>query len=144
MTLSFNATGPYSIEMIVYDFAGNHKATRRIVMFDDISSVELQGSPIYVREADGNFWINTFSESLELIWKGRFINKRHHSLGWLAEVKDVESVSQELDDNNRDSNRSIEAIHNINGNLTVTRTEKNLESLAYICHVLLYNVECNF
>lgn len=103
------------MEIITYDRAGNHKTARRIVLFDDISVVDKKGDKPKVLQANDFFWITEQSDKIDISWSGRYINIRHHNLGWLNEVKTVPYVSEELDDHANISARNINEFHNIEG-----------------------------
>ncbi|XP_060604506.1 uncharacterized protein LOC132757271 [Ruditapes philippinarum] len=115
LTLDFEEPGPYSIEIVTYDRARNHKVARRIVLFDNASVVDLHGSQSRVIQATANDWINKFSDVIEIVWPGRFINVRHSSGRWLNEVEESKDVSRDLDDRHGRSERTIEKIDNIDG-----------------------------
>jgi hypothetical protein len=116
LTLELDEPGPYSIEIITYDRAKNHKVARRIVLFDNASVVDLHGNESTVIQATANNWINKFSDVIEIFWRGRFRNVRHSNGGWLNEVQESKNVSRDLDDRHGRSERTIEKIDNIDGN----------------------------
>ncbi|XP_053401094.1 uncharacterized protein LOC123523194 isoform X2 [Mercenaria mercenaria] len=114
-TLTFADPGPYAVEITAFDKANNYKLSRRIVLYDDSSVVEKRDPPPKVVQANEYFWINTLSTEIEVSWQGRYINFRHHSLGWLNEVKDNPDISRDLDDTSSKSQRSVDALYNIEG-----------------------------
>lgn len=95
--------------------AENYKVSRRIVLFDDVSVVEKLDPVPKVVQANEFSWINIESQSIEVNWMGRYINTRHHTFGWLNEIKDNPDVSQDLDDTGGRSARGVEAVYNIQG-----------------------------
>jgi len=113
--LNLTATGPYSVEMIVHDRAGNYKITRRIILFDDNSIVDKKGDEPTVVQANDYFWITEDSDRIDIRWPGRYINRQHHDKGWLNAVKDHAEVPRELDDHENITRRSIKEFHNIEG-----------------------------
>ncbi|XP_060596240.1 uncharacterized protein LOC132750310, partial [Ruditapes philippinarum] len=115
LTLELDEPGPYSIEIITYDQAGNDKVARRIVLFDNASVVDLHGSQSRAIQATANNWINKFSDVIEIVWPGRFRNVRHSDGGWLNEVPESKDISRDLDDRHGRSERTIEKIDNIDG-----------------------------
>ncbi|XP_053400998.1 uncharacterized protein LOC128557563 isoform X2 [Mercenaria mercenaria] len=114
ITLNLNEQGPYSIEMIVNDTAGNEKAAQRIILFDNASVVEMYGNPLKVAQASSDGWINKFSTLINVMWPNRFRNIRHYNGGWLNGVKDA-NISRRLDDRDGRSSRTVEEIFNIKG-----------------------------
>ena len=118
MELTLPESGPYSIQLTAIDKAGNVKHTRRVLLFDDSSIIELHGDPPIVKSADPNTtykWINKMVSEVEISWSGRFINKIVSTGKWLNEIKADDSVSRELDDSVTISARNTSAIDNIDG-----------------------------
>lgn len=113
--LNLTAAGPYSVEIIPHDRAGNHKTARRIVLFDDNSVVDKKGDDPEVVQANQYFWITEDSDRIDVRWPGRYINRRHHDQGWLNAVKEKAEVSSELDDHQAISDRNVQEFHNIEG-----------------------------
>ncbi|XP_053400999.1 uncharacterized protein LOC128557566 [Mercenaria mercenaria] len=115
VTLALREPGPYSVEIIVFDRAGNEKVARRIIFFDNESVVELYGNKASIRQAQKNGWINRYSDIIELVWLERFKNVRHTVGGWLNNVQEVKEVSRDLDDRKGRSSRTIDKTFNIEG-----------------------------
>lgn len=80
-----------------------------------MSVVDKKGNEPEVVQANDFFWITEPSDKIDINWAGRYINRRHHDLGWLNAVKESQDVSFELDDNANISRRNIENFHNIEG-----------------------------
>ncbi|XP_060577218.1 uncharacterized protein LOC132734491 [Ruditapes philippinarum] len=64
LTLDLEEPGPYSIKIITYDRARNHKVARRIVLFDNASVVDLHGNQSRVitghkQEIDLSYTVDT-------------------------------------------------------------------------------------
>jgi hypothetical protein len=120
--------GPYSIEMKVHDRVKNAKVTRRIIMYDNASVVELVGNKsCRIIQAQPTGWVNKFSDQIEIVWTGRFRNMRHNNGGWLNEVQDSENVAKILDDQNARSKRTIEELPNVYGtNLYILSQQTNI------------------
>ncbi|KAL4221421.1 hypothetical protein ACF0H5_019679 [Mactra antiquata] len=114
LTVQFTVdeNGPYGIEITAIDRAENHVTTRRLLIVDDSSIVDLQGQPTNVLQANSKQWINKETGDFEIRWPARFINKRHTSGHWLDAV---EGGTSELDDTFDISERNTSAIHNLNG-----------------------------
>ncbi|XP_053401015.1 uncharacterized protein LOC128557569 [Mercenaria mercenaria] len=115
VTLDLQEPGPYSVEIIVFDSAGNEKIARRIVLFDNESVVELFGSKASIRQAQENGWINKYSDIIELVWFGRFRNVRHTVGGWLNNVQEIDDVIRDLDDRKGRSSRTVDNTFNVEG-----------------------------
>lgn len=103
------------MEIIVHDKAGNHKAARRIILFDDNSVVDKSGDEPRVLEANAFYWITEPSDVINIVWPGRYINVRHHNLGWLNAVREHADIPLILDDHTNISSRNIKEFHNIRG-----------------------------
>lgn len=103
------------MEIITHDRAGNHKTARRIILFDDLSVVDKKGNEPKVLQANDFLWITKQSDTIDISWSGRYINIRHHELGWLNGVRTVSYVSTDLDDGANVSARNIHEFHNKEG-----------------------------
>ena len=117
-TVEFEHPGPYYVELIVFDWAGNHKSTRRICLYDNNSTVQLTGYTPNVTIAtveSERKWINKEFSQLTIVWTDRFINTKHHVNGWLNGVEGLDDISRELDDTSGKSERTTEKFHNIQG-----------------------------
>ncbi|XP_053398434.1 uncharacterized protein LOC128556766 [Mercenaria mercenaria] len=114
-TLDLEEPGPYSVNIIVYDRARNFKVSRRIILFDNASVVGLYGNRSKIVQAQDNNWINKHSDTIEIVWPGRFRNDRHSRGGWLNAVGESKDVGRDLDDRDGRSSRTIENIDNIEG-----------------------------
>ncbi|XP_053388676.1 uncharacterized protein LOC128551785, partial [Mercenaria mercenaria] len=115
ITLDLKDPGPYSIEITVFDRAGNYKTARRIVFFDNASVVNLSGEKPRIVQAQENGWINKYSDTVDVVWPGRFRNIRHSNGEWLNDVHKNDHVSRDLDDREGRSSRTVEKIDNIEG-----------------------------
>ncbi|XP_060596188.1 uncharacterized protein LOC132750262 [Ruditapes philippinarum] len=114
-TLDLDEPGPYSIEIIVYDRAKNYKVSRRIILYDNASVVNLHGEPSSIVQADDSGWINKHSENIEIVWPNRFRNIRHYNGGWLNGVQKNDDVIKDLDDIEGRSSRTVDRLNNVNG-----------------------------
>ena len=105
----------YSVIVEVYDFAGNFRKTRSVVLFDDTSKIETESNnPISIAEVDSwdsAFWFTQAgSAPIQITWENHFINRFLHDNDMLVEVKPMADV---MDDNS--GNRTIQAINNVQG-----------------------------
>ena len=92
VTATLPSPGPYAITITAYDRAENHRTARRLIIFDDISIVSLQGershkidsngdctwksspSPPIVTNADPNAfcnWITKDTPTVNIAWTQR-------------------------------------------------------------------------
>lgn len=105
----------YSVIVEVFDFAGNSRKTRSVVLFDDTSEIEtVSNNPISivgVDSWDSAFWFTQAgTTSIPITWENHFINIFLHNNNMLVDVKPMADV---LDDNS--GNRTIQAINNVQG-----------------------------
>lgn len=127
MSLSLDEPGPYSVELIVTDKAGNSKTTRRIIMFDNKSVIEKTGKEPNITQSEHSGWINASTSNIEVQWTGRYRNVRHANHGWLNSVAYDETISRDLEDVTGRSLRTVDRIHNIEGNLPLIAIKKHLQ-----------------
>ena len=108
--------GTYAIHLAVYDNAGNSKVARKVLLYDDSSTVEkTEGKFSRVATASqksGYKWVDT-DTSVIVTWKDMFINIRHKNNRWLYAVKPYPDIESKYDDN--DGNRTISSIHHVHG-----------------------------
>ena len=119
ISVTIPSPGPYSLMITAKDKAGNHRTARRVMIFDDLSVVELQGDISHASDTNGGCtwliepgapvvtnaeplsnceWINKPTNLVNIAWKNRFINVRHHAGQWLNQVANLEHVLDVLDD----------------------------------------------
>ncbi|XP_055958832.1 uncharacterized protein LOC126829498 [Patella vulgata] len=114
--ITFPKTAVYSVILSAYDKAGNYKKARRLVIFDDSSSVTTtQGSVLRATSAlsSTNYKWQTNLNSVTISWTNRFINTVHHNGRFLAAVKSEPGVESQYDDN--DGSRTTQAVDNVQG-----------------------------
>ena len=94
--------GMYSVIFTAIDRAGNEKSARSLFFYDDSSHVELvKDKTIKVQEStkDTSYvWISVDNPVLNVIWPGKFQNKKHYTELWLESVKPRKHVDVEYDD----------------------------------------------
>ncbi|KAL3871817.1 hypothetical protein ACJMK2_039789 [Sinanodonta woodiana] len=114
--ITLRTPGAYSVLLVVFDKAGNTKSTRRIFIFDNISTVEKMNNPFKVTSAseETSFrWINKQCKMVHVEWHSHFANKAHESNGWLNSVEKLYQVASVLDD--YQGKRQISRTENIHG-----------------------------
>ncbi|XP_046572274.1 uncharacterized protein LOC124280399 isoform X2 [Haliotis rubra] len=107
--------GVYSVVLTAYDKAGNHRSTRRILIYDGTSSVTTQANTslrVTTASSATSVW-QTTSSSVTADWTNRYINTVHHNNKWLHGVASVGDISSDYDD--KEGDRSVAAINNVQG-----------------------------
>ncbi|XP_046557203.1 uncharacterized protein LOC124266453 [Haliotis rubra] len=107
--------GVYSVVLTAYDKGGNHRSTRRILIYDGTSSVTTQANTslrVTTTSSATSEW-QTTSSSVTVDWTIRYINTVHHNNKWLHGVASVGDISSDYDD--REGDRSVAAINNVQG-----------------------------
>lgn len=81
----------YSLHLVAYDKAGNYKSGRTLFLFDNLSTVDIQGNkPTYCSTGskDTSYtWVTKDTSRVKIDWKSRFINIRHNAGKWLNPVQ---------------------------------------------------------
>lgn len=126
--------GVYSIILTSVDKAGNNRAARCLVLYDNTSVVDVKHTKqIKVNEASAttNYtWVSVDASEISVTWKDRFLNERHEKQGWLLGVKTFINVQEEYDD--LYGHRNVSDIRNINGKLVLAA-----KSLPYVWNVFI-------
>ncbi|KAK3603163.1 hypothetical protein CHS0354_042996 [Potamilus streckersoni] len=133
--------GMYSVLLEARDMANNSKITRRLCLYDNVSTVEIDTTEMhsmYIATAAGEsgFMWQGSSDVITVVWSGHFFNRIHNENKLLSQVlsypvqfADVEDngilssrkyVYSRLDD--EEGSRSINEITNLNG---IVRFEVN-------------------
>ncbi|XP_046562882.1 uncharacterized protein LOC124271765 [Haliotis rubra] len=108
-------TGVYSVVLSAYDKGGNHRSTRRILVYDGTSNVTTQANTslrVTTAASATSEW-QTTSSSVTVDWTNRYINTVHRNNKWLLGVASLGNISLDYDDNEGD--RSVSAINNVQG-----------------------------
>ncbi|KAL3832352.1 hypothetical protein ACJMK2_024004 [Sinanodonta woodiana] len=133
--------GMYSVLLEVRDMANNSKIARRLCLYDNVSTVEIDTQhKLYVSTATNisdNLW-QASPDVITVVWSGHFFNRIHREnkllnqvLAYPIQFKKVEEdgilssskyISQGLDD--EEGSRSIKEITNLNG---IVRFEVNVD-----------------
>ncbi|XP_046557198.1 uncharacterized protein LOC124266448 isoform X2 [Haliotis rubra] len=112
---TLTTAGVYSVVLSVYDKGGNHRSTRRILIYDGTSTVTTQAKTslsVTTASSATSEWQST-SPSVTVDWTNRYINTVHHNNKWLLGVASVGDISSDYDDIEGD--RSVAAIINVQG-----------------------------
>ncbi|XP_046552071.1 uncharacterized protein LOC124261758 [Haliotis rubra] len=112
---TLTTAGVYSVVLSAYDKGGNHKSTRRILIYDGTSTVTTQANTslsVTTASSATSDW-QTTSSSVTVDWTNRYINTVHYNNKWLHGVASVGDISSDYDDNEGD--RSVAAISNVQG-----------------------------
>lgn len=95
------AEGPYSFVLQTLDHAGNMRFSRRLVLFDNSSTLTIEPSePLVVTSAVPQTmyrWQNSTSDPIVVSGQGHFYNSHLRSNAWLAPVGNRFNVSQDYD-----------------------------------------------
>ena len=87
-------SGIYSVVMTVTDIAGNHQYSRRLVLYDSVSTLEIDlTKPIHVTSAVNktvNRWQTNLTEPITFNGFGHFYNSKLRINKWLDPVCDFE------------------------------------------------------
>ena len=88
--------GPYSIVLQAQDTTGNIRYSRRLVLFDNSSTLNIEPSlPLVVTSAvpQSNYmWQNSTSDPIVVSGRGHFYNTHLRANAWLAPVADNEAT----------------------------------------------------
>ncbi|XP_046572318.1 uncharacterized protein LOC124280399 isoform X5 [Haliotis rubra] len=112
---TLTTAGVYSVVLSAYDKGGNHRSTRRIVIYDGTSTVTtLVNTSLRVTTASPatSAW-QTTSSSVTVDWTNRYINTVHHNNKWLFGVASLGDISSDYDDN--DGSRDTGEVRNAQG-----------------------------
>jgi len=120
--------GVFSLVLKVYDKANNTATARKLVLYHQQTDgtnegVTKTGEPLRVSETavdSGYGWMtsptnsNNGKSKLTLNWKGRYMNRKHLSEGWLLRTSPIPDI---IDDNLLDTEerRTIHAVKHTNG-----------------------------
>ncbi|XP_070578965.1 uncharacterized protein [Ptychodera flava] len=127
IVVEFPEAGVYSIILTVFDNVGNAAKARRVVMYDDRSSISVsEDNPITISDAvvnNGVSWLGTKSGQITIIWARHFYNSFHRDNNLLAAIEEMDPpLPAEYDEPTGQPplTRSREAIPNVEG---ITRFE---------------------
>ncbi|KAL5006494.1 hypothetical protein ScPMuIL_015300 [Solemya velum] len=116
MHITMKEPGAYSVIFSAFDQAGNFKTARRIILFDDVSKVSKQNTTVLrmvtASSAAGYRFLTSETSQLEVQWKDKFINTRHHTNKWLNAVSPYADPNI-FDDNSGERTTSL--VPNVNG-----------------------------
>ncbi|KAL3871814.1 hypothetical protein ACJMK2_039786, partial [Sinanodonta woodiana] len=125
--ISLSNVGAYAVVLIAFDRTGNRKASRRILIFDNISALEIKNDPSKVTSAsrETNYrWVTEPRKFVHVEWKNRFSNTVYEENGWLNSVEKLYEIPSVLDDN--EGERQIERKKNVHG---IVRVEVGYETI---------------
>ena len=93
--------GPYSVVLQTLDNAGNIRFSRRLVLFDNSSTLAIEpSSPLVIISAVPQTmyrWQNSTSDPIVVSGRGHFYNSHLRSNAWLAPVGNRFNVSEDYD-----------------------------------------------
>ncbi|KAL3871815.1 hypothetical protein ACJMK2_039787, partial [Sinanodonta woodiana] len=125
--ISLSNVGVYAVVLRAFDKTGNIKASRRILIFDNISALEIKNDPSKVASAsiETNYsWITEPRKFVRVEWKNRFSNTVYEEKRWLQSVEKLYEIPSDLDDN--EGERQIERKKNVHG---IVRVEVGYETI---------------
>lgn len=116
-SVNLPGSGLYSIHLTAYDKAGNHKTTRRLVLYDSNSHVSHnphQNTRVETGSANTNYtWVVDNTTLINIKWTKRFRNALHDHNKWLNDVSPSPGISEVYDDYS--GARSVKKIRNVYG-----------------------------
>ena len=114
----------YSLHLVAYDKAGNHKVGRNLFLFDDQSVVDIDDSAEHTRcttaSKDTEYtWVVEDTSDITFVWPSRFMNVRHMNNFWLNKVLTYGPVPGVTIYEDLYGNRTNHAIKNVRGEFTI-------------------------
>ena len=107
----------YAVHLTAIDKANNHKSSRKLVFYDDISRVSTlpnKVTRIETAAASTNYtWVIEDTNIIRAKWTERFINSRHDSNRWLTAVSSYPSIEDVYDDHH--GKRTVDEVPNVHG-----------------------------
>lgn len=121
--MNFKKPGLYAIHFTTVDKAKNHKTSRKLVLYDNLSHVSFlptKVTRIDTASAATNYtWVNEDTNIILAKWTERFRNARHESNRWLTTVSPYTNIEDVYDDHH--GRRTIEEVPNVYGLLSVEK-----------------------
>ncbi|XP_046562886.1 uncharacterized protein LOC124271770 [Haliotis rubra] len=114
-SFTLTTAGVYSVVLTAYDKGGNHRSTRRILIYDGTSTVTTRANTslrVTTASSATSKWQST-SSSVTVDWTNRYINTVHLNNKWLLGVASLGYISSGYDD--KEGDRSVAAINNVQG-----------------------------
>ena len=111
--------GMFAIHFSAFDKAGNHKTSRKLLLYDNNSSVTFNPdtsrvTSVVTASPETSFkWVVKDTRDVDISWKDRFRNWRHESNRWLNKVTPHLAVESRYDDHYGE--RQVDAIPNVHG-----------------------------
>ena len=107
----------FAIHFSAYDKAGNHKTSRKVLLYDNISEVTFKPDKVtrvVTASAETSYeWVVKDTRDVDIFWKDRFGNWRHESNRWLNMVTPNHAVESRYDDHYGE--RQVDEIPNVHG-----------------------------
>ena len=111
--------GMFAIHFSVFDKAGNSKTSRKLLLYDNNSSVTFNRDTsrvtrVVTASQETSFkWVVKDTRDVDISWEDRFGNWRHESNGWLNKVTSHHDVESRYDDHYGE--RQVDEIPNVYG-----------------------------
>lgn len=107
----------FAIHFTAYDKAGNHKTSRKMILYDDQSVITQKPNKvtrIVTASSETSYvWVVQDTGTIVVRWTDRFINVRHENNRWLNKVNSHIAVEDKYDDHYGE--RQISEINNVHG-----------------------------
>ena len=107
----------FAIHFSAFDKAGNHKTSRKVLLYDNSSAVTFNPDKVtrvVTASAESSYeWVVEDTNEVDIFWKDRFRNRRHEDKGWLNKVKPHLAVDSKYDDHYGE--RQVDEIQNVHG-----------------------------
>lgn len=116
----------YAVHFTTIDKATNHKTSRKLVFYDNLSHVSLLPSKVTridtASVATNYTWVTEDTNIILAKWTERFRNARHESNRWLTAVSPYTNIEDVYDDHH--GRRTIEEVPNVYGLLSCYQLSK--------------------
>lgn len=107
----------FAIHFTAFDKAGNHKTSRKVILYDDQSVITLKPNKvtrIVTASSETSYlWVVQDTGTIIVRWTDRFMNVRHENNRWLNKVNSHIAVEDKYDDHYGE--RQITEINNVHG-----------------------------
>nr|XP_034301655.1 uncharacterized protein LOC105322112 [Crassostrea gigas] len=107
--------GMFAIHFTAYDKAGNHKTSRKVILYDDQSVITQKPNKVtrvVTASSETSYvWVVQDTGTIVVRWTDRFINVRHENNRWLNKVNSHIAVEDKYDDHYGE--RQISEINNV-------------------------------
>lgn len=107
----------FAIHFTAFDKAGNHKTSRKVILYDDQSVITQKPNKvtrIVTASSETSYvWVVQDTGTIVVRWTDRFINVRHENNRWLNKVNSHIAVEDKYDDHYGE--RQITEINNVHG-----------------------------